>query len=481
MADSKVVWKEVMRGFSIHTLLALALLQPLRAGDFPVSPYGAVGDGITLNTHAIQDAIDACALAGGGRVVIDSGRYLSGTLVMKSHVELHIRAGAVLLGSTDPEHYPEMSTPYRFYGDEWVRQSLIFGYDLENIALSGEGIIDGQGAAFQVYTKKKPERYRKRPYLIRFTLCRGVRVSDLSLRNSAMWMQHYLACDDVSITGIHVFNHCNKNNDMIDIDGCHRVVIRDCTGDTDDDALTLKSTSPRACEDIRISDCVLSSHCNAIKMGTESSGGFKNIRITNCVIKPSSVREVIYGLPDGISGISLEVVDGGLMEDIHISDVEMDGPEVPLFIRLGNRARPHVSGMDPPPVGRLGKVKISKIRASNAGTTGCSITGIPGHRAGEILLKNLDLEFRGGVEAGSFNDTVPELEALYPEATMFGTLPASVLYLRHLEQIRISGVKAAFTRSDGRSHIVAEDVRDFSYSGLRMRDGKKFQVRINSK
>jgi polygalacturonase len=268
---------------------------------------------------------------------------------------------------------------------------------------------------------------------------------------------------------------------MIDIDGCHRVVIRDCTGDTDDDALTLKSTSPRACEDVQISDCVLSSHCNAIKMGTESTGGFKNIRITNCEIRPSEVREVIYGFPDGISGISLEIVDGGVMEDIEISDVVMDGPEVPLFIRLGNRARPHMEGIDSVPVGRLGQVRIRNIIARNAGTTGCSLSGIEGHPASDITLENLDLEFRGGVEAGSFSQAVPELEILYPEATMFGTLPASVFYLRHLEHIRISGVRAAFQEADTRSQMVAEDVADLSYKGLRLEDGKEFEVRINKR
>jgi polygalacturonase len=296
-----------------------------------------------------------------------------------------------------------------------------------------------------------------------------------------MWMQHYLACDDVIITGIKVFNHCNKNNDMIDIDGCHRVVITGCIGDTDDDALTLKSTSPRACEDIRISDCVLSSHCNAIKMGTESTGGFKNISITDCVIKPSSVKEVIYGLPEGISGISLEVVDGGVMEDILISNVVMDGPEVPLFIRLGNRARPHMEGVDTPDVGRLQQVKISKVVARNAGSIGCSITGISSHPASDITLENFSLEFRGGVEASAAVSPVPEVEANYPEATMFGTLPASVFYLRHLEHIHISDVKATFKEADGRSHLVAEDVKNLTFKGLRTSKGEEMQVTINKR
>jgi polygalacturonase len=444
-----------------RTLLVLVFILPLcmslSGADFPVERYGAVGDGVTLNTASIQAAIDACAQAGGGRVVMGSGSFLSGTLVMKSHVELHLERGAILLGSTNPVHYPEMTTPYRFYGDAWVRQSLIFGAGLEDIALTGAGVIDGQGAAFQVTTKVKPDRYRNRPYLIRFTECKRVTVRDLTMQNSAMWMQHYLACDDMLISGIRVYNHCNKNNDMIDIDGCRNVVIKACFGDTDDDAITLKSTSPRACENISISDCVLSSHCNAIKMGTESTGGFKNITITNCVIKPSSQREVIYGKPEGISGISLEVVDGGVMEGIVISNVVMDGVEVPLFIRLGNRARPHMEGVVPK-VGQIEHVSIENVVALNAGTTGCSITGLPMYPTKNISIRNFSLQFRGGVKLSDLAEVVPEHESLYPEATMFGTLPASAFYLRHVENIELSDIRVEFLEEDERELVVKEDV-----------------------
>jgi len=466
----------------VNTLLILMALAPqLQAADFPVSRYGAVGDGLTLNTIAIQKAIDACAGAGGGRVIIGPGTFLSGTLVMKSHVELHLEKGAILLGSTNTAHYPEMTTTFRFYGDEWVKQSLIFGSELEDIALSGEGVIDGQGAAFQVNTKKKPDRYRNRPYLIRFTLCKGVTVNDLTMRNSAMWMQHYLGCEDLIIKGIKVFNHCNKNNDMIDIDGCKNVVISDCIGDTDDDALTLKSTSPLACENVQILNCTLSSHCNAIKLGTESTGGFKNISISNCVIKPSAVKEVIYGLPEGISGISLELVDGGVMEEIVVSDVEMDGPEVPLFIRLGNRARPHKEGLAPPAVGSISEIRIRNIVARNAGPTACSITGIPGFPAKNISISNLRLQFEGGVEAGKVIDPVPEHITNYPEASMFGTLPASVFYLRHLQNIDISGVEVEFDKPDGRVHLVAEDVEGFTHHGITIARGEALRVIVNRK
>ena len=388
--------------YGLQLLLAgflLATPLELISGDHLVTDYGAVGDGVTLNTKSIQKAIDQCSSEGGGRVVIGPGRFLTGTLVMKDHVELHVVKEAVLLGSTDPSDYPEMVTAYRFYGDEWVKQSLIFGANLEDIAITGEGVIDGQGEAFQVTTKVKPDRYRNRPYVIRFTECTGVVVQNITLQNSAMWMQHYLACDKVLIENIKVWNHCNKNNDMIDIDGCRDVVIRGCEGDTDDDALTLKSTSPRACENVAISNCILSSHCNAIKLGTESTGGFKNITITDCVVKPSSKEEVIYGLPEGISGISLEVVDGGTMDGVIISNVVIDGPEVPLFIRLGNRARPHMEGIGKPGVGALKNIRIEDLVVRNGGKTGCSITGIPGYPVRNVSLSNISMELLGGVEA----------------------------------------------------------------------------------
>ncbi len=128
---------------------------------------------------------------------------------------------------------------------------------------------------------------------------------------------------------------------MMDIDGCCRyVTISNVTGDSDDDGITIKSTSKLISEYITITNCILSSHCSALKFGTESTGGYRNIVISNCVIKPSAQVSTIYGRPAGISGIALEVVDGGTMENISISNMVIEGPEVPLFIRLGQPGTP---------------------------------------------------------------------------------------------------------------------------------------------
>ena len=352
---------------------------PSVRGIFSVTDYGALGDGKNKDTAAIQKAIDAANNASGG----------TGTIYLKSRVTLHIDFGATLLGSTDGDDYPANPCGFRSYTDQYVRQALLWGENLHDVAIIGRGTIDGQGAAF------KDLPWLKRPYAIRLITCRNVLVEGLTLRNSAMWMQHYLACDFVTIRGINVYNHCNGNNDMIDIDCCRDVIVSDCFGDTDDDALTLKSTADRPCENIAITNCILSSHCNAIKMGTESNGGFKNIAITNCVIRPSNVREAYAGTPNGLAGIALEIVDGGVLDGVTISNLSIDGTTAPIFVRLGNRARPFKKNMPKPAMGALRNVVISNIVATGASKTGCSITGLPGHPVRNVTLSNIKLSSAG--------------------------------------------------------------------------------------
>ncbi len=445
--------------YSVAVILLLVLNACNRPSGYNVTRFGAVSDGETLNTEAIQSAIDACSESGGGTVTFPAGSYLSGTLILRDHVNLHLQEGATLLGSTNPEDYPKIKTRIRSYYDEIVLQSLIFGEDLSHVSITGKGTIDGQGEAFVVTTKQKPDRYLDRPHIIRMIACKNVLVKDINMLNSAMWMQHYLACENLTVTGIRVYNHANQNNDMIDIDGCRNVIISDCYGDTDDDALTFKSTSEHACENITVTNCILSSHCNAIKCGTESTGGFKNFTISNCVIKPSADKEAIFGLPGGSSGISLEIVDGGVMEGITISNISIDGPEVPIFIRLGNRARKHFPEAETPPVGQLSNVLISQVMARNTGKTGCAITGIPGYPVRNIKLSNMILEFPGGVEDPVLPAEVPELEDLYPEATMFGELPAYAFFIRHAEDISLSDITAITLNPDKRKPILTQDVR----------------------
>lgn len=437
-----------------------------KTGIFNIRDYGAAGDGVQLDTRAIQSAIDDCAKLG-GTVIFPPGSYLSGTIFLKSNVTLQLLAGATLLGSTHISDYPAMRPDYRFYGDDFSQFSLIYGENLEHIALVGQGTIDGQGSAFKVTTKKKPDRYLNRPYVIWLVQCKNILVENLHLKNSARWMQHYLACDDLTIRGIQVVNHCNQNNDMIDIDGCHNVIVSDCFGDTDDDALTLKSTSGRFCENITITNCVLSSHCNALKMGTESHGGFKNITISNCVVKPSQEKNTIFGFAKGIGGIVLAIVDGGLLDGVLIQNIRIDGPKVPIFLRLGDRGRTYREDMPRPGVGTLRNVQISNILATDADTFGCSITGLPDHPIEKISLNNIHLSFKGGGTREDGLKNVPELPDYYPESTMFGKLPAYGCYIRHAKNIRLNQIDLTFETDDHRPALVGDDVKELDISGFR--------------
>ena len=439
-------------------LLGFFCLSSMQAKEYSVLDFGATGDGEKLETEYIQKSIDAASKTG-GIVVFPAGQYVTGTIYLKNNVTLNLQKGATILGSQDLAHYPENIPDYTFFRKGTILRALIFAEKKQNISIIGEGTIDGQGFAFEEPNDKSISSYSVRPYVIWMIQCTKVRVEGIKLQNSALWMQHYLACENVRIHNIEVYNHSNKNNDMMDIDGCKDVIISDCRGDTDDDGITLKSTHAMPNENITITNCILSSHCNAIKCGTESNAGFKNIAISNCVIRPSSDKEVIYGKPAGISGISLEVVDGAIMDGINISNIVMYGPEVPLFIRLGNRARGYDKSLPKPGVGSLQNVHISNITAFNATRYGSSITGIPGHPVKSITVENIRFFYSGGGTRSDTERKIDEREGKYPEATMFGILPAYGLFIRHAENISMRNVELYTSSEDHRPAVFFEDVQ----------------------
>jgi len=457
---------------------------PSYPGLFSVADYGAVGDGKSKDTAAIQKAIDAANHAGGGTVYFPPGTYLSGTIYLKNRVTLNIDFAATLLGSTDVEDYPIQQCDFLSATDRYCARALIWGENLHDIAITGRGTIDGQGSYFKDNipseekwnklfedwndeTRYHPKRvFSNRPYIIRFISCKNILIEGIKLQNSAMWMQHYLNCDFVTVRGVTVYNHAIRNNDMIDIDCCRNVIISDCVGDTDDDGITLKSTANHPTENVTITNCLLSSHCNAIKAGTESNGGFKNITITNCVIRPSADQEPFLGWPEGLAGIALEIVDGGVMDRVTISNITMTGKLTPIFLRLGNRARPFKPDAPQPAVGVLRNVIISNIIATNAAVIGCSITGLPGHPLENISISNVKISFVGGGTKQHAEASVAELPAKYPDSIMFGKLPAYGFYSRHVEGLTFRDVDLSFEQDDHRPALVCDDVENLRVDGL---------------
>ena len=465
--------------------------------DYNIVDFGAKADTTVLSTAALQRAIDNCSLTGGGRVTVPAGNYKIGSIGLKSNVHLYLEHGATLYGSTDLNDYTPMKSDYVSLRTQSTTIQLIYADGVKNVVIDGYGTIDGRGRAFKKLSWN--DEGITRPHLIRFIQSEDVTIRNITLKNSGCWMQHYLACDRLRIESINVVNRNNYNNDALDIDGCHDVVVQGIIADSDDDAITLKSTSPRLCENIRISDCVVSSHCNAVKLGTETNGGFRNINISGVVVKPSSnQKEKFFGQWIGSSAISLEIVDGGTLENVSVSNFTVEGTESPIFIRLGNRGRGYklrneqktLSGRGNDDtiaelipidhMGRIDGIRIENIQVHNAGATGCSITGLPGHPVRNVWMSNISIHHKGGVNTEDLkliNDAITdEKEKEYPEATMWGNLPAKGFFVRHARNIQFNNINIRTEEPDVRPDFVNVDTEAWGDQG----DGTYINPVINA-
>lgn len=436
----------------------------LLAQKYLITDYGANQEA-ELNTKAINQAISTCSKNGGGRVIVPAGVFQSGTIFMKDNVELHLNMGATLLASAHMKDFPlQPPAKYRSQKDPKGWTAFIFAEGVSNIAITGSGTIDGNGK------KRVPDPHLTglkgdrdgRPRNVLFISCNNVRVSGIHMTNSGMWNQHYLNCEDVMVDRITVYNHSDRNNDGIDIDGCRRFILSNSIFDTDDDAITLKSTGAAATENVTITNCIVSSHCNAIKAGTESTGGFRNITISNCIIKPSRFKDnPVYGYPEGITGISLEIVDGGIMEGVTISNITIEGTACPVYIRLANRARKHIAEAPEPPLGKMRNISISNLVAYGTGNFCSSITGIPGHSIENLSLSHIQFFNKGGLKEGDYIaqlKDVKENEKGYPQPNVWKNLPSSGLFIRHVKNIQIDGLMLGSEQADPRIPIIAGDV-----------------------
>ncbi|KAA9038683.1 polygalacturonase [Ginsengibacter hankyongi] len=453
--------KALMQKFVWCLLICITTKEGL-AKDFLITDFGAKAGVTELNTIPINNAIGACYRNGGGKVIIPAGVFRTGTLVLKDNVEIHLEIGAVIYASTDRKDFPLQPQPsYRSLKDTGGWRSLIYALDAINIAVTGFGTIDGNGADQLPGPKARTGDMDGRPRNILFISCKNIRVEGVHMRNSGLWNQHYLHCEDVVVDKINVYNHANRNNDGIDIDGCRRFLLSNSVFDTDDDAVCLKSTGESASEDIVITNCVISSFCNAIKTGTESTGGFKNIAISNCVIMPSKGSDRLYGDSIGIAGLSLEIVDGGIMDGVSINNITMYGTECPLFVRLGNRGRKHFKDAPEPPVGKMRNIVISNVVAYNTGNYCSSITGIPGHYVENLSLSNVQFFNKGGINKGDYIESAEKVKEDikgYPQPTAWKELPSSGLFVRHAKNIQINGFMLNSEELDPRIPVIAVDV-----------------------
>jgi hypothetical protein len=450
--------------FSISVLIAATGCQP-SGRTWDVRDFGAVPDSLTVNTSAIQAAIDACAGSGGGTVLIDQGTYVTGTIILKDNVNLMVSGSAELLGSSNPLDYQNLY-PSRDSRGQIRGNCLIGAVDAAHISISGKGIIDGRGENYRNGHARKiledagigdaeiDTHLANRPLLVRFVRSSDIRVQDIHLRQPAVWTMHLFQCRNIMIDGIDIHSHAHKNNDGIDIDSSQDGVIQNCTIDSGDDAICFKTTSPLPTRNITVNNCRLKSDWGAIKFGTESMGDFQDITVRNCLIHDTRG-----------GGIKILSVDGARISKIMIDSIEMENVDMPVFIRLGARLR---SYRDAPPkdVGSIRDVTISNVVARSRSLdeskvsppAGIFITGIPGHRIGRIRLENFRIELPGGGTRAHAGIIVPEDETRYPEFTYFGILPASVMYARHVDTLTLSHVDMVLLAEDEREKIKFIDV-----------------------
>ncbi len=401
--------------------------------------YGSIPGG--LATASIQATIDAAAEKG-GTVRLEQGDYISGTLILRSNVRLEVRAGARLLASTDLNDYPEMRAKRLTVQDTsmGMHQSLIFAEGSENIGICGEGIIDGRGSQQNFPGAETAQGTPGRPFLIRVIDCRDVHISGITLKDAACWMQNYLNCDRVLIEGITVRNHANYNNDGMDIDGCRDVVIRHCRISSGDDGLCFKGASQRNTERVLVECCDFYSACNAVKVGTDTQGDFRNVLIRHCRI--GGLAEDPSGLKHACadSGVSLETVDGGTLENFWLDDIHITRAWSPFFLRLANRGR--VKPGDPiPGPGKLRRVLVSNITGEGNGPRGSYMMGIREQPIEDIAFSNIRLSqyaWKKDLPAPAY---YPDFLDAYPDAHMIddiGPSPAYALWTRDAENVALS-------------------------------------------
>ena len=455
-------------GLGLSTFSTAAGAAPSSDGTRPAifdpRSFGAVGDGRAKDTKSVQRAIDVCTADGGGIVYLGPGIYLCGTIVLKSNVTLYLEAGAVLLGSSDANDYQ----PRHF----------IYASGAQNVGLAGPGKIDGQGSAFWVRSGRAPVPegqvwsdaihldWTHKPNhpspMVEFESCTDVRISDVFLCNAPGWTLRPFNCDRVQIRGIVIKNPVySPNSDGIDPTGCQDLLISDCIIDTGDDAICLKSESlngapARLSKNIVVTNCILTGCCNGFKFGTPTYGGFENITFSNSVIYnddvPLSSRV--------IAGIQLSAVDGGWVDGVVITGIQMRRVRAPICLRRGTRDTVSVTAQN----GMRGIV-IDGLHASDAILTS-SITGLPGMKVEDVRLSDIRIATVMPGKPEWVAHPVPEVPADYPQSRMFGWLPASGLYVRHVQGLSLRDVSFSAPAEEWRPTLVFDDVQDLRCNGL---------------
>lgn len=408
-----------------------------RTSTFNVREHGASGDGLAPDMHAIQALIDRCAGQGGGTVYFPAGHYLTGSLFLRSNITLHLDAGAVILGSEDPKDYPIIHSRWEGTSQD-TYAPLIAGNHLENIAVVGRGTIDGRGA---IWWKAKKEKMlaHPRPRLVSFSDCSNVLIEGITAINSPSWTINPVHCQNVTIRAITVINPADSpNTDGINPDSCRLVRISDCHVSVGDDCITLKSGTEHEqadrnapCRDITITNCTLERGHGGVVIGSEMSGGVKNVVISNCVF---------IGTDRGIR-IKSRRGRGGIVEDIRVTNLIMDGVLCPftmnLYYNIGECGNLNVSDKNPRSIDdgtpRLRRIHFSHITAREVKHAAGFLYGLAEMPLEDISLSDITISVSKEADSG-----YPEMADDIPSMSQAGFFIRNARRLR-LERVEVNG------------------------------------------
>lgn len=446
----------MMKKLPFHLLFFMLLLglnaSPVLASMYSVLDYGAKADGLSVDTDAVQAAIDACTAEGGGTVLIPSGSTIvTGTIFLKDHVNLHVENGAVLMGSPDITDYAEGTHKNMYKNEPHMDPCLIFARGVKSFSITGKGTIDGNGH------KKYFTSETGRPMLMRFVDCRDISLRDISIINPAAWTSAWLYCDEIVVDGIRIHSRANGNGDGLDFDGCTNVRVSNSSFDTSDDSICLQASRPdKACKNVVITNCTFTSKWAGMRIGLLSRGDFESVTVSNCTF---------YDIQD--SGLKIQMNEGGTMKNMVFSNLVMKNVPRPVFMTFCQQR----ACVDVPeemyPMKYMGDMIFRGIQVDNREldkNSAIFITGMPGFAIENLVFSDIQLNFSGGgtKEDAARTDlneyTLDVLDGWWPEFHLVGTLPASGLYARHVKGLILNNVVINTSNPDARPPVVLEDV-----------------------
>lgn len=444
----------------IYAFALMAISSLAEAKYFNVIEFGAKADGESVDTKAVQAAIDAATANGGGTVVIPSGKIVvTGTIYMKGYVTLRVENGATLKGSAHIADYADDTHKNMYKNEPHMDRCLIYAENAKSIAIEGYGTIDGNGHP------KHFSRETGRPMLMRFKNCDNLHLRDITLINPAAWTSAWLYCNEIVVDGIRIHSRANHNGDGLDFDGCTNVRVSNSSFDTSDDSICLQASEMEIpCKDIVITNCIFESKWAGIRIGLLSRGDFESVTISNCTFK--NIQD---------AGLKIQMNEGGTMQNMTFANLVMKNVPRPVFMTFAQQKACVDAPDEMYPMKEMKNFIFQNIIADNSELDKNSaffLTGMPGHYIENILFKDIKFFVSGGGTTTDANKkdikeyTLENLDGWWPEFHIVGTLPASGIYLRHIKNIQVENFHLSVVGKDARKPLVIKDVIDGNFNNI---------------